>query len=433
MRVFLVQSWLGGDGPAVYPIGLACLAASLPGHAVACFDPNTAADPLGELARRLAAFAPDAVGISLRNIDSTNTRVNVSYLDPFARVLAAVRETVGNRPILVGGSGFSMFAERLMERYPAIDYGVYLEGERTVAALIDFLAATGGRPDPDTVAIPSLYLRTPDGVRFTGPGQKAALADLPSPDFTVLPVADYTAVPWGLGVETKRGCALACLYCPYGFLNGKAYRKKQPGRVAEELYRLQTDHGLKRFTFLDSVFNYPEDHARAVMEAMLARGVKLSWSGWFGERGLTRNFLELARRAGCDTVIFSPDAFGDAALAKLGKASSVAEIKAAYKLVRDMGCFEVSYNFFKNPPGQTLAAFAAMAAFVARARLEMGRRAHFEFNSLRVEPHTALAKLAAREGVIGPETDLLGPVMYTQNRTAYIEKIFNSLLKAIGK
>ena len=433
MKVLLVQSWLGGDGPPVYPIGLACLAASLPGHTVACFDPNAAADPLGGLAKTLADFAPDAVGISLRNIDSTNTRVNVSYLPPFARVLETVRTGVGDRPVIVGGSGFSMFAERLMDRYPAIDFGVYLEGERSFAALIDVLAATGDRPAPEAVAIPSLYVRDRDGVRFTGPGQKAELAGLPSPDFSVLPVADYAAVPWGVGVETKRGCALSCLYCPYGFLNGRAYRKKPPEQVAEELLRLQADHGLRRFTFLDSVFNYPEDHARAVMEAMIARGVRLSWSGWFGERGLSRDFLKLAHRAGCDTVIFSPDAFGDAALARLGKASSVAEIKAAYRLVRDMGCFEVSYNFFKNPPGQTLAAFAAMAAFVVRARLEMGKRAHFEFNSLRVEPHTALAALAEREGVIARDTDLLGPVMYTNSKTIYIEKLFNTLLKAVGK
>lgn len=428
MRILLVQSWLGGDGPPVYPIGLACLAASLSGHDVACHDPNVAADPLGGLAETLDAFRPDLVGVSLRNIDSTNTRVNVSYVEPFARVLDTVRQRFSG-PLVVGGSGFSMFDRRLMEAFPAIDFGVALEGEQTVAALADALAG----PDGDPARVPSLWIRENGHIRFTGPAPAVDLAQLPSPDFAVLPLAPYAAVPWGVGVETKRGCALSCLYCPYGFLNGKAYRKKDPVRVADELTRLERDHGLSRFTFLDSVFNFPRDHAMQVMEAMVARGLTLSWSAWFTERGLDREFLDLARRAGCDTVIFSPDAFGDAALKKLGKATSVAEIKAAYRLVRDMGCFEVSYNFFKNPPGQTLGAFAAMAAFVVRARLQMGRRAHFEFNSLRVEPHTALARLAEEEGVIGPGADLLAPVMYSQKRTAYLEKAFDRLLKAAGK
>ncbi|EHJ46008.1 Radical SAM domain protein (plasmid) [Solidesulfovibrio carbinoliphilus subsp. oakridgensis] len=461
MKILLVQSWLGGDGPPVYPVGLACLAASLPGHDVSCFDPNVAAEPLAGLAARVREFSPDLVGVSLRNIDSTNTRVNVSYLSPFARVVETVRREFAG-PLVVGGSGFSMFADRIMADFPAIDYGVALEGERTFAALAAALARPAGsdrpdgsagplrpdRPDgphgpdgpeqtagpaADVAGVPSLHYRENGAVRFTGPAPASPLADLPSPDFSVLPLAPYATVPWGIGVETKRGCALACVYCPYGFLNGKAYRKKDPARVADELWRLQEDFGLTRFTFLDSVFNFPRDQAMAVMQAMVDRKLTLSWSAWFTERGLDREFLALARRAGCDTVIFSPDAFGDRALKRLGKATSVAEIKAAYRLVRDMGSFEVSYNFFKNPPGQTLFAFLAMAGFVVRARLQMGRRAHFEFNSLRVEPHTALAKLAVAEGVVAPDADLLAPVMYSQKRTAYIEKCFDRLLQAAGK
>ena len=429
MRVLLVQSWLGGDGPPVYPGGLACLAASLPGHEGACCDPNVAGEPMAELTARVRDFAPDVVGVSLRNIDSTNTRVSVSYLPPFGAVLDTVRQAFAG-PLVVGGSGFSMFAAQLMARFPAIDYGVYLEGERTFAALLSALAAPGGDP----AAVPALYLRDADGTaRLTAAGVKNDLADLPGPDFSMLPLAPYAAVPWGVGVETKRGCALSCLYCPYGFLNGKTYRTKDPARVAEELYRLEHEHGLTRFTFLDSVFNVPASHARAVMRAMIARGVTLSWSAWFTERGLDREFLELARDAGCDTVIFSPDAYGDAALAKLGKAVTVAEIDAAYALVRDMGCFEVSYNFFKNPPGQTLGAALAMLRFLFRAKRQMGRRAHFEINSLRVEPHTALAQLAVREGLIAPDADLLDPVGYSQRRTRFIERAFDVLLRAAGK
>ncbi len=427
MRVLLVQSWLGGDGPPVYPVGLACLAATLPGHEVACFDPNVAADPLAELAARVRGFRPEAVGVSLRNIDSTNTRVSVSYLPPFAAVLDTVRQGFSG-PLIVGGSGFSMFAEPVMARYPAIDYGLYLEGERTFAALIDALAAPGS----DLAAVPSVYRREGGRVLFSGPAAKADFTDLPAPDFTVLPLAPYTAVPWGVGVETKRGCAFSCLYCPYGFLNGRRYRRKPPERVAEELAGLQA-LGLTRFTFLDSVFNAPADHAAAVMRAMIARGLRLRWSAWFTERGLTREFLELAKGAGCDTVIFSPDAYGDTALRALGKAVTRAEVDAGYALVRDLGCFDVSYNFFKNPPGQSLGQALALLGFILRARRQMGRRAHFELSTLRVEPHTALAALAAREGRIAAGADLLEPVRYGQKRTAYIEKFFDSLLKAKGK
>ena len=111
----------------------------------------------------------------------------------------------------------------------------------------------------------------------------------------------------------------------------------------------------------------------------------------------------------------------------------MAEILTAYALVRDMGCFDVSYNFFKNPPGQTLAAALAMLRFILKARREMGKRAHFELNAIRVEPHTALATIAQGEGLITPDTNLLEPVMYSQTKTAYIDKCFDLLLRAAGK
>ena len=46
---------------------------------------------------------------------------------------------------------------------------------------------------------------------------------------------------------------------------------------------------------------------------------------------------------------------------------------------------------------------------------------------------THLAKLAVAEGLIDPDTDLLSPVMYSQKKTAYIEKLFDMLLRAAGK
>ena len=430
MRIALIQAWLGpGATDPVFPIGLASLAASLPGHVVAAFDPNVVpGDPMAALTGFLRDFAPDLTGVSLRNIDSTNTRINVSYLPPFGETVAVARQET-RRPVVVGGAGFSMFAEAVMAGWPAIDHGVALEGEAAFAALAATLQAGG-----DPAAVSSLWTRRPDGSPFfTGPSDKIDLAALPSPDFSILPLAPYVAVPWGIGVETKRGCALSCVYCPYGFLNGRRYRRKDPGQVAAEVVALRDVHGARRFTFLDSVFNLPSDHAAAVMEALVEAGSPLPWSGWFAERGLTRDFLTLARRAGCDTVIFSPDAFGDEALDALGKASSVAEIEAAYALVRDLGCFEVSYNFFKNPPGQTAKAALAMLRFILKARREMGKKAHFELNSIRVEPHTALARRAVAAGLIPPEADLLRPVMYTQQKTAWIEKGFDLLLRAAGK
>lgn len=423
MRVLLVQSHLGGAEPPVYPAALACLAPALRGHEVKAFDPNAAADPYGALAAAIRAFKPEAVGVSLRNIDSTNKRVVVFYYRYFKEMLAAIRQGTA-APIIVGGSGFSMFADTVMRDAKLADFGVYLEGERTFPALLDNLDA------PERV--PSVFYRRGGEVRYSGDGLKLAGEALPEPDFGVLPLAPYLSMPWGVGLETKRGCALSCVYCPYGFLNGKKYRLKDPKRVADEAEALAA-RGVKRFTFLDSVFNIPKEHAAAVCRELAARGTGLRWSAWFNERELDAELLDLAVAAGCENVILSPDAFSDQALAKLGKSIRKADILRAFDLLKDRTEVEVSYNFFKNPPGQTFGAFLSMAAFVVRARLRMGRRAHFEFNSLRVEPHTALHKIALAEGVVEEGDDLLRPLYYTQKRTAWIERLFNVALRLAGK
>ncbi len=423
MKILLVQSYLGGHEPPVYPAGLACLLSVLADHDVRAFDPNTADDPEGGLEQAVREFGPDVVGVSLRNIDSTNKRVVVFYYQFFKEMLKQIR-ALTNAPLIVGGSGFSMFAQRIMEDEPLIDYGVYLEGERTFPLLLANLDA------PERA--PSVFYRRDGKAVFSGGGDKVGGEALPRPNFGAAPLEPYLGMPWGVGVETKRGCALSCIYCPYGFLNGKTYRLKAPSQVADEVGALAAG-GAGRFTFLDSVFNIPKGHAAAVCRELAERGPAVKWSAWFSERELDEELLDLAVAAGCDNVILSPDGFSDAALRKLGKAVRKADILRAYELLKDRDEVEVSWNFFKNPPGQTLGAFLSMALFVVRARRRMGRRAHFEFNSLRVEPHTALHGIALEEGVVAEGEDLLTPVYYTQKRTAYIEKAFNAVLRLAGK
>lgn len=429
MRVLLVQSWLGGSERPVYPLGLACLVPYLKqaGHEVRAYDPNLSADPYGGLERELSDFNPDVVGISLRNIDSTNKRKVVFYYPELARAAEAVKRRLPSCKVVVGGSGFSMFASEIMDEVKTLDFGVPLEGERTLAALLGSL----DRPE----SVPGVYYRAGDGVRFTGHAGLTQMepSDSLAPDRQTLPVSLYSNIPEAVGIETKRGCALGCIYCIYGFLNGKRIRLKSASKVADEIEALVSVHGLTNFTFIDSVFNIPKSHAEDICNEIIRRGIKARWSAWYSEKHLDREFVELAERAGCMNFILSPDGFTDETLRKLGKNITNEEIVAAMLTLASHSRAEVSYNFFKNPPGQTLGGFLAMARFCVRARKLMGRRAHFEFNSMRIEPHTGLYALALKEGIISEGMSLLRPAYYTNRSTRYIEKLLNAVLILKGK
>jgi radical SAM superfamily enzyme YgiQ (UPF0313 family) len=279
-----------------------------------------------------------------------------------------------------------------------------------------------------------VYWRDGQELRLSGPPSAPEVDTLPPPAWDLLEMARYAASPLGVGVETKRGCALACAYCPYPFLSGRGYRLKPPTAVADEIRALSDRHGVGEFTFVDSVFNLPRDHARAVCEELARRKLGVKWSAWFNEQGLDRELVLLAKEAGCANFIFSPDGFSDQALAQLGKNVTMADIRAAYELMRSLPGTKVSYNFFKNPPGQSLGAAWALLGFMLRAKRQLGKSfVSFELNSIRIEPHTRLRQMALEEGQVKDDDDLLAPRHYHNPGTGYIEAAFNLLLRLKGK
>jgi putative variant cofactor biosynthesis B12-binding/radical SAM domain protein 1 len=424
VKILLIQSYLGGNEPVVYPIGLACLASALRDHDVTLFDTNTSPRPFEELGEILAKTAPDVIGISLRNIDSTNKRTVVFYYRYLKQTIDVIKSR-SKAAIVIGGSGFSMFAREIMEDEPRIDYGISREGEHTFPLLLNNL----GSPEK----APSVYYRKNGALAITAPGPQVDLNAVSLPDRTHLPIEAYCSAAEAVGIETKRGCALGCVYCIYGFLNGKTLRLREPARIVDEIELLVKNQGLRRFTFVDSVFNIPQGHAESICRELIRRKLSVTWSAWFNEKGITREFIELAREAGCRNVILSPDGFSGATLKALGKNISFADIEACYGVLKNLDGFEVSYNFFKNPPAQDFGAFLSLLRFTARAKKEMGRRVHFEFNSMRIEPNTKLFDIARAEGFVTEGENLLYPKYYTHRKTRAVEMIFNLLLRLKGK
>lgn len=421
MKILLVQAYLDGRETPVYPLGLACIAASIPEHEITIFDPNIGELPYGRLREVIARCGPELVGVSLRNIDSTNKSEVVFYYQGLAELLQVIRSCCPAK-IVLGGSGFSMFAQEIMENQPAVDFGVYLEGERVFPLLLRHLE--------EPAKVPSLYYRQDGHVRFSGPGHPLGGEQWPRPAWDRLPLAPYLQARAAIGVESKRGCALGCVYCIYGFLNGRRYRLKPPRRVVDEIEELARRHGVTRFTFVDSIFNVPLDQARAICRDLAGRGLPVTWSAWLNERFVDEEFLDLLLAAGCRQLIFSPDGFSDATLHRLGKQLSRREIVRSLLLVRRCGRqdVEVSYNFFKNPPGNSLANCLGMVAFCLWAKLLLRGRVHFEFSVLRIEPHTGLHRIALEEGVVNVSQSLLAPTYYTNCRTRHLERLLDGLL-----
>ncbi|MCI5165406.1 MAG: B12-binding domain-containing radical SAM protein, partial [Candidatus Electrothrix sp. GM3_4] len=192
MRILYVQQYLGGDELLVMPIGLLYIATAASSHEAKLFDMNASKKPYEELDNIIQEYDPHVVALSLRNIDSQQrTNLKYYYLD-LPKTLQLVKTAKSEVTLVVGGAGFSMFAETIMQRHHEIDFGVYLEGEVAFPALLENLQ------HPHKV--PSLYYREGEELKFTGPGPLVDLEKLPIPRKDIIPdIKIYETGKGGVG------------------------------------------------------------------------------------------------------------------------------------------------------------------------------------------------------------------------------------------
>lgn len=406
MRVLLVHAYLGRDEAdgLLYPIAIVTLGTVLKqkGYEVRCLDPNPLKrgyDPIGEAVKE---FQPDVVGISQRNVDTTQLRDPWLYIKTLQPTVDLIRSIKSDVKIIVGGAAFSLFAEKIVQRTPGIDFGIYQEGEESLPELLENL----NQPEK----VKGIIIRHQDGsTTFTGHREPPELGKLPIPDRDLVDPRPYFSTMGSIGIETKRGCYLRCIYCSYPFLNGANIRQKSPKQIVDEIYFLKDKYDVPGFMFLDSVFNLPQNHAEEICNELIRRGNKTPWTAWFDMRNITPEFVKLVREAGCKQLSFSPDALEENALKTLRKSFTRKDIDATVKTVSRIPGVRSGYAFFSAPPGTTPLGYLKMLAFFIRWNLTLvpRKKGGVGLSWIRIEPYTEIEQIALKEGIITPETDLL--------------------------
>ncbi len=412
VRVLMVQtpSVEGFSQEKVYPIGIVALATHLQkaGHEVELLDMNIEADSFGSLKDKLLDYQPEVVGLSLRNIDPLANKTS-SLVPPFvttARLVAALLPGVW---IVAGGTGFSLFPERLMGELPQIHYGIVGEAETSFPALLASLDNPSG--------LKGLCYRKGEKVLVNPTSADYHMDSYVVPSRELISPKLYEGinnyVP-AIGVETKRGCPLNCSYCVYPKLQGKKLRCRRPALVVDEIELLNKEYGIKDFHFNDPVVNIPYGHLEEICREMLRRKIRIGWSGFFREDHLDEHNIRLFEEAGCNCFSFSPDGLCDELLKILGKNLSEEHVLKAAKLAAQTDVVTM-YHFMVNVPGENSETIRNGLSLLDRLyELHSAKRnlGTVVLNNMRILPGTPIAEIARREGVIRPETDLLYPVYY---------------------
>jgi radical SAM superfamily enzyme YgiQ (UPF0313 family) len=394
MKILLVSANTLKEPYPVYPLGLDYVAGAL-GTAcnVKIVDMNEFASPSG-LGAAVQAFSPDFVGVSIRNIDNTDTINSRDFLADYKLIVQQIRE---NSPagIILGGSGFTIFPREFMQELDA-DYGIAGEGEK-LPGLLQALASNA-----DVRSLPGIV--TKEAARIVYVPWENEIQRRFDPENS--PANFYLAKGGMLNLQTKRGCPYRCSYCTYPHIEGSKMRFYPAKEIARDARKLQ-DAGAKYIFITDSAFNASYNHSREVASAFIKAGISIPWGGFFAPTTPPADYFPLLADAGLSHVEFGTESLSGTMLHNLQKPFVVNDVLEAHRLALKAGLY-IAHYFLLGGPGENRQTIRETLDNTENLQ----KSVFFFFCGIRIYPHTALYDVALQEGQINASQNLLSPVFY---------------------
>lgn len=380
-------------------LGLACIAAAVAnaGHTGRLLDLVSAENPESEVRRVIREFQPEAIGLSVRNIDDQRMR-NPRFLLDQAREAVAWCRASSTAPIILGGAGFSILPQPILE-YLGADMGIQGEGEEVFPELI-------GRLDrgADIEDMPGVFRadgRTPAPRIF-----RENLDALPLPEPHLLAQALSGAEDAPVPVQSRRGCPLACSYCSTPMIEGCGVRRRSPEAVVQWMARWVAE-GFRRFYFVDNTFNLPPAYAAQVCSEIIHAGLDISWRCILFPGGLTPELIARMAEAGCAEVSLGFESGCASMLRRMHKSYGLDVVRRASEHLRRQHIRRMGFLLLGGP-GETTQSVLESFAFAESLELDALNISV----GIRIYPHTGVARTAMQEGIIVSERDLLLPKFY---------------------
>lgn len=412
MRVLLVAVNTSTTPYPVFPLGASVIAKSLKnsGHDVEFLDllaalPDEKIDspslepvdlPYADRIMRetIEAFRPDCIGISLRNIESTESSTSESSwsLDRLKNIVEFLRNGANksmpgkNVPVSIGGPGFTIMPAVIFDHIKP-DFGVIGAGERIYPRLLERIEAGE--------TIRGLFKDEVNDAPCIGGADYGPLAER------------YYKIGGLVGIQSRRGCSFNCVYCCYPLLEGRKVYPRPVEEVVEEIRRFRQDYGFEMFSFSDALFNDAKGYWRELVEELARRELGISWTAFMHPHGITRSDLPMLKKSGCMAMEFGTDAASDTTLEGIRKPFRMAEV---IKLQEWCAKEEISTSHYVifGGPGETAATVEEGLANLDR----LNGSVVLACSGLSVHPGTALHEIAVREGVVSPDDTLLHPRYY---------------------
>jgi hypothetical protein len=282
-------------------------------EATATDDANPFASLYDDFRRRYADRKPGAVGITLTN--------RQQFLPG---LFLARRLHEDGHHVILGGAMISKFAETLRSQ-PAFfrtfcSSVICYEGERGLFGLLEALQGRGSFSD-----VPGL-LRLERGMVRSNAPVVLDVNELPTPDFSGLPLDRYLAPEPVLPILLGKGCYFnRCKFCDIPHINHiskKAYRMRSPAHVARDVATLHARHGARSFVVTDEAIP-PKSFAKIADALDEYPPFERTFTGYARlEDGFSPAAFEAAHRVGFRKLLFGLESASQATIDHMDKGTT---------------------------------------------------------------------------------------------------------------
>jgi anaerobic magnesium-protoporphyrin IX monomethyl ester cyclase len=251
--------------------------------------------------------SPDIVGISV---------TATSQVMPAFTLAKLLKEKNNSIHITMGGSVFTKLIDNIQKNhtlFKLVDSFIVFEGEHALLRLIEQIEGKN-----DYSKVPNLVYKDGEHIRVNEPFHIEDINSLPTPDYDGFPLDKYLSPMNVLPLQGSRGCYWRkCTFCNLHVDNLK-FRMRNLDLVLEDMDTLKKKYGAKYMFFSDECM--PVKQLDNLSSRLIAEGNDVKWmAGVRFDKGLTKDIIKKARKAGCLKMVFGLESSNKRVLSLMDK------------------------------------------------------------------------------------------------------------------
>lgn len=295
---------------------------------------------LSKAVDEIVEMAPDIVGFSVYYISE----------EPTKWMCQELKKRMPNVKIAVGGSNVQKSWFRI---WPYYDYVVNGEGEEAILKILEEVENGVNHSEPQ-------YISQPEDQRIN-------INNLPMPDYESIDFNQYE-IPNGVNSEFSRGCTAKCTFCEETHF--WKYRQRTSVDLIDEIEWLYYNKGTDVIWFIDSLVNGNLKELRAFALAVVAKGLKIKWTGYARCDGrMDLEYLKDLAAGGCIMLNYGVESGSQKVLDDMHKGVTIAEMEQNFKDGKKVGIWAAT-NWIVGFPTEGWQDFADSMTFLWRMRNE---------------------------------------------------------------